>query len=301
MKKWIIFSGTLLIFYLLIGTIIFMSYDSKKQTVELSELRTTNQQLLQRVFTNYQNGASTQNGASINTNLPHEDFYIVDESHSLESNTVYDCQGKSVKPTTQGNLTFGLYISQNKSNIIIRNCKIELNGTNEANFGIFIYDRLNDTQNIRIVENEIKVNEGYRVRAISIIGGHDINIENNLLEVRGNRTYGIRIQGDNNNILIKNNIVNLSLIDNGAFVTPIQPSNWVNKYAHNITIESNTIYCDSYRQGLDYGLYIADTRLSKIINNKLFLRGCSPLISIRSTHNEIWNNSWEDMDGKINE
>lgn len=234
------------------------------------------------------NTYTVYNGNKVNKNIPIDEYYIVDDSYSIPSNSFIDCKEiTDIKKTEL--LRFGYYIGENKHNITIKNCVIDINkGYQEANFGIFIFSPKNNTSNIKLINNTIIIKDGFIVRGIEVFGGHNILIKDNLINVRGNRTYGIRTQADNNNININNNIITAELIPGGLFINPIEPSNWINKFVYNTSIKNNKINCISDKEM--HALVIADTKNSEIKHN--IINNCLPLWTIRSSNNEIWNNTF---------
>lgn len=234
---------------------------------------------------------NVQNGIIISKDFPESPYLKINENHSLGSNTVMDCKGLTVTNIIYDDLNVGIIIGEDKQNITVKNCVVEIKDNyKEANFGIFISSLQNKTNNIRLDNNSVFIDNGFRVRGIEILGGNNINVTNNHIVVRGNRSYGVRTQADNNDIIIANNYISGEVINDGTFTTPLETSNWINKYAYNIIIKDNKIICISNNKEDHFAIYIADTKDSFITDNYIYTKDCSPLWSIRSSKNRMWNN-----------
>ena len=224
--------------------------------------------------------------------LPVENYVkeLYNLSLSIESNSIVDCKGEDVGIKRTNGMAYGLLIGEDRHNITIKNCVINIHEDfKEANWGIVVYSPQNLTSDIRLINNTINITGGFRTRGIQIQGGHDMLISDNNLYIIGDRTYGIRTQEDNSNIDIVNNFIEIGIIEGGTFVTGIETSNWVGKYAYNLLVENNTIYCHG-KDEEQYAYYVGDTRWSRVANNYAILDKCSILYVLKSTNVEIWNN-----------
>jgi len=201
-------------------------------------------------------------------------------------NIIFDCMNNEITIliTNKSGIHSGIYIDELAHNTTIKNCRIS--GFNIGLLGD-IYGTYSWSANNSFLDNVINIkNYGLRARGIYILDGEKSKIINNTIFVLGNRTYGIRFEGKNFDVLVSKNYIEGEVIPGGLFITPLETS----QHVTSSSINNNHIICRSHPKGLG-ALFIAETTNSSFKNNLIESDFCNGIQIKRSSNNSIVNNT----------